>query len=139
MRRRSLGLLFLVACSHPQASTTPPVANGEPMNAAPASQCQPMADHLMTLLTDDAKGVPPATVKQVHDLFAGHCEKDAWSTQTQQCFLATKTKADGDKCADLLTQAQKDAIEQSADQKKPPAPPHGNPCGGQGNPCGGSE
>ncbi len=87
-----------------------------------------MSGHMLDVLAQ-GKPVPPDDMKKMHDLFAAHCEKDAWTPQAKQCFSDMKTMDDGNKCADALTQAQKDAMDKEMGDPKGP-PPGGAPVGG---------
>lgn len=93
-----------VACSSP-----PPQ---HPAAAPPPSQCARVADHLLSLLTDTAKEAPVEELDKVRAAFNQRCRDDGWSPQAQQCFLALATKEEVDRCASLLSESQRTALEQ---------------------------
>jgi hypothetical protein len=99
-------LLVAAACGSPPTPATPPVA------PVPANQCARVADHLLSLMTDAAKEAPTEEVDRVRVAFQRRCDEDRWSAEAQQCFLDLASKADVDRCATRLTDAQRQALEQ---------------------------
>lgn len=75
--------------------------------------CEQAVGRMMDTLTSGKSDVPPDQVKKFHDLFVGHCTTDAWSAQVRQCFGTIKTLDDGDKCGQLLTDAQREALDKA--------------------------
>jgi hypothetical protein len=107
-----------------------------------------VSDHLVSLMS--ASSV--ATDEQLDPyrrVIATRCERDLWTQAAQQCFLATASIPDGDRCQSLLTPSQQQALqrdgmaavgaahaeEPAATPAAPPAPvlpKAGDPCeGGQ--------
>jgi hypothetical protein len=99
-------LLLLVACGSPATPVAAPVA------PPPANQCARVADHLLSLMTDAAKDAPTEEVDRVRVAFQHRCDEDRWSLEAQHCFLELTSKADVDRCATRLTDAQRQALEQ---------------------------
>lgn len=99
---RAAALVFLVACAGP--SKPAPVAR------AP-ERCAYVADHLLTLLSPTAREAPAEELDRVRAHFHARCAQDGWSPAAQQCFLELRVKEDVDRCASLLTDAQRAALE----------------------------
>lgn len=98
---------------------------GSPKSAAtPTSEppsCVRVADHLIDLLSADAKGAPPEKIKQVHDEVRDHCVNDLWSAKLQRCMLDATKPNDLEKCNDLMTPAQQAAMAGPNDSGPPAA------------------
>ncbi|MFT3694811.1 MAG: hypothetical protein QM831_16805 [Kofleriaceae bacterium] len=129
---RSVALaLFLVACGGSKAA---PVAPSTTMNASDGPTCDAMSSHMLDTLSQ-GKPVPPDEMKKMHDMFQSHCERDAWAPEARRCFNDMKTMEDGNKCADSLTQAQKDAMDKEMGAQQPAT---GSPAVGGAPPPGGA-
>jgi hypothetical protein len=137
---RGLWISFvLAACSH---SATAPSA---PAATAP-SNCERVSDHLVSLM-----GASSAATDDQLDPFrrviATRCEQDVWTAAAQQCFLETKSLADGDRCQSQLTPSQQQALQRdgmatvnSAHAAEPAAQPAPAPAPKKtGDPCEGGE
>jgi hypothetical protein len=103
MRIRGL-VLFLACCS----SSAPARAPGPPPPTT--NKCAFVADHLLSLLTDEAKAAPAEELDRVRMQFDTRCKEDAWSIAAQDCFLALTAKEEVDRCAAQLTAAQQEAL-----------------------------
>lgn len=99
-----VALIALVACV---SSSAPP-----PAPPPPASKCPHVADHLLSLLSPTAREAPTEELDRVRALFNARCEQDRWSPAAQQCFLALAAKEEVNRCATLLTDEQRTALEQ---------------------------
>ena len=64
-------------------------------------------------MTDAAKDAPVEELDRVRATFNRRCRDDGWSNKAQDCFLALTTKEDVDRCATLLTDAQRARLEQA--------------------------
>jgi hypothetical protein len=109
--RRAL-ILLVTACGSASTSTTPVAP------AAPAPSCARVADHLLSLMSPTAKDAPTEEVDRVRVMFERRCTEDRWSTDAQRCFLDLADKAEVDRCASQLTDAQRHALEQPPDAAK---------------------
>lgn len=100
-------------------------AGAATMPAAGGTTCEQATGRMIDLLTAGKKDVPPDQVKAFHDMFVQHCQADAWSSDVRGCFSAMKTIDEGEKCADMMTDAQKKAIdaEMGKGDEPPPPPP----------------
>ena len=97
---RRLALVLLVACSH----SSPP-----PKSAAAPSQCDQVADHLVSLISASSTA-DPEQVDPWRKKIAQHCTQDLWTPKAQDCMLATKQLKDVDGCNSQLTQSQNEAL-----------------------------
>ena len=77
---------------------------------AGGASCAEAADHTIELLAKGHADAPPDMVKKIRDTLASHCEKDAWSAESRNCFAHIATPDDGNKCEQGLTQAQQDSL-----------------------------
>lgn len=98
----STALLVVTACSSPPPLRPPP---------RPPDDCARVADHLLSLMTDAAREAPVEELDRVRATFNRRCRQDGWSPKAQQCFLALAAKEEVDRCASLLTDAQRQALE----------------------------
>jgi hypothetical protein len=121
---RSLGfvLLVLAACG---GSSKP-----APQNAAAGGgggggdhPCVRGADHLIDLMSAEAKDAPPEKIKHFKDSFVTRCETDKWSAQMQSCVIDAKAPGDLEKCDSFLTPEQKDALSKESGEEDGAAPP----------------
>jgi hypothetical protein len=151
--RRAVIALLLAGCPGKQ-----PV---DPSHAAAGPKpCERMADHLVGLMTPtDANGKPIQKEQETADtitrVLIDRCTKDAWTIDAQTCFLELKALAEADRCASLLTVAQRQAMDSAMDTTlgprpekdgvtSPPPPPPGNTRGpdtqdGEEDPCQGGQ
>jgi hypothetical protein len=106
---RQLALLVALGCSHP-VETKPP---GDP-------PCAKVAHHLLDLMHPDPEVANLA--KSINDMMLERCEHDGWTADAQQCMLAMKTFADTTPCEEMLTVAQRDALDHAIDEKFPRKP-----------------
>ena len=97
---RRLLLVVLVACSH----SSPPVKS-----AAAPSQCDQVADHLVSLMSASSTA-DPEQVDPWRRKIAQHCTQDLWTQKAQDCMLATKQLKDVDGCNTQLTQSQNESL-----------------------------
>ena len=80
---------------------------------APAkSKCAYVADHLVSMLSEEARR-DTGNVDTMRRIFHQRCSEDGWSAQVQDCFLAVTQIEDGERCAKLLTPEQERAINQA--------------------------
>jgi hypothetical protein len=101
---------------------------------------------MLDLMSASAKA-PPEQVKAVHDAIVTHCTDDKWTEEVMTCIGNATEPAGVEKCDDLLTPAQKEAL--SKDGAEPPPPKGTSPVksmqGGSrgpkkgGDPCDGGE
>jgi len=101
--RTSWLAFVLVACS---GGGPAPVAKP----AAPANKCAFVADHFISLLTKEAQEAPADEIDRLRAHFNRRCVDDGWSAEAQQCFLSLTAKEDINRCAEQLTETQRDAI-----------------------------
>jgi len=100
--RRALIAVVVAACSSPPAPKEPP---------APPPKCASVADHLLELMTPEAKGAPSERLDEMRRLFNDHCRDDRWTPQAQDCVLAAASlKEVGERCGDKLTPEQTMAL-----------------------------
>ncbi|MEO8553216.1 MAG: hypothetical protein ABI678_24755 [Kofleriaceae bacterium] len=146
---RLICVVLLAACggSSPKSSESTMPGN---TGAAPADgpSCDTMTSHMLDTMSAGKQPVPPEKMKDLHDLFVAHCEKDKWSAQARTCFMNMKTMAEGNACSDTLTEAQKHAMDQEmtpgegAPKGSGPTKDSGGTRGGPhkgGDPCDGGE
>jgi hypothetical protein len=110
-RSRVLPLALPVALVAAAACSSSAPAAEEPAPKGPSS-CARVADHLVSLLSDTARQAPAEELDRVRAGFNRHCQDDRWSADAQRCFLELTTKDEVDRCASVLTPAQRDALEQ---------------------------
>jgi hypothetical protein len=115
--RTALVAFVFAACSHGARPAAQP---------AVASQCKTAADHLVEMMPGAAEA-PPDKIKEIHDIIAKHCDDDHWSAEAQQCLVTMKTKAEGEQCAAMLTDAQNTAIGGELQRKEDAATGGGGP------------
>ena len=123
-------LLVAGACSHSQpaaAPTSPGAASGGGAAAAAGGgvSCEQASGHVMDLLVAGKQDVPPDKVKGFHDIFAKHCQADAWSADVRSCLANSKSLDDADGCAQNMTDQQRSALDADAGGPSgapPPAP-----------------
>jgi hypothetical protein len=98
--------VLAVACGPP---ATPSVSPAAP---APRETCAHVADHLLSLMSTTAKEAPTEEVDRVRVAFEQRCSEDRWSAEARHCFLGLADKVEVDRCATLLTEQQRSALEQ---------------------------
>jgi hypothetical protein len=93
------------ACSKPKTQSAAQPA---------ASVCPKVADHLVSLMSGATKHPADATdpLRRVIDQ---RCEQDGWSSQTKQCLLALANLSEGERCQQMMTQAQVDAFHRDSE------------------------
>jgi hypothetical protein len=126
MHRLTCLALVVAACggSSPKSESTMPGNTGTTAAAGPS--CDAMTNHMLDAMTAGKPPVPPEKLKDMHDMFVAHCEKDGWSPQARTCFNNMKTMEDGNACSDTLTEAQKNTMNQEmARPGEGGAPPNG--------------
>jgi hypothetical protein len=111
MRIWFLAVAFAACSSAPARPPGPPPAT--------TSKCAFVADHLLSLLTDEAKAAPTEVLDKVRMRFETRCKDDGWSVTAQDCFLGLASKNEVDKCASQLTEDQQKALEEP-ESKEPP-------------------
>jgi hypothetical protein len=110
MRIPSLGLVVLVACSNGKGASTTPAPQGQT-----AGKCAQVADHLLSLMSDTARGAPTEDLDRMRNVFTARCEQDGWSAEAQQCFLGVTSLRHAVRCEDLLTESQMAAFGRAID------------------------
>ncbi|MCX5747776.1 MAG: hypothetical protein NT062_35370 [Proteobacteria bacterium] len=97
-----LGLLAGCAGAAPVDPATTP---------AGTARCEPMADHLLALLRP--AGAEPAASGAIRAAFRDRCVADGWTLDAERCFTALAAIDHADRCATLLTIAQRDGFQQA--------------------------
>ena len=115
------------------------------VNTTPADpqSCARVADHVIDLMSADAKDAPPQSIKETHDMVLQHCDADKWSAELRRCVAGLSSREEGRRCEELMTDAQKNAL----GVVKEKAPPTMEPAGSTrssapkkgGDPCEGGE
>jgi len=96
-------LLFVaIACSHPKPAPPPPPP-------PPAVTCAKVADHIVSLMSG-AQNMPPEASDPFRRIVEQRCDQDRWSTDAKSCLLNITTLEEGEKCQQLMTEAQVDAF-----------------------------
>jgi hypothetical protein len=116
-------LSLLVACGGGQSKATAPLAEA---GGDPAS-CANVADHVIELMSANAKDAPPDLLKKQHDMFQKHCEADLWSADLRKCLIAIHERTDSDRCDPLITEAQKAAFDKDVESQEVPGASGGAP------------
>ena len=121
---RSLGFVFIVltACGGSAKPTTTPTNTGGTATGGD-HPCVKGADHLIDLMSAEAKDAPPDKIKHFKDSFVTRCETDKWSTQMQSCVIDAKAPGDLEKCDSFLTPEQKDALSKESGEEGGGGPP----------------
>ena len=116
-------LVVILGCAGGAKPAQTTVANGGPAPADPQS-CAKVADHLIDLMSANAKDAPPEAIKHVHDVVLARCDQDQWTPEARQCFMAVSDRKGGERCNQMLSEAQRSAIEQAmgggGDRKEQP-------------------
>jgi hypothetical protein len=124
MKRAWVLVVVVSACAGgsppPPASPAAPAASSGAGTMPGETTCEQAVGRMMDTLTSGKSDVPPDQVKKFHDLFVGHCTTDAWSAQVRQCFGTIKTLDDGDKCGQMLTDAQREALDKATQPANSP-------------------
>ena len=112
-------LVFAVACSNPAPPPKPP---------APPPRCANVADHLLELMTPDAKAAPAEQLDAMRRIFNDRCRDDQWTPAAQDCVLAAASlKEVGERCSDKLTPEQTMAFGTAIEAQSKPAPGDAGP------------
>jgi hypothetical protein len=107
--------LVLVACSSSSPPPKPP--------AAPPPKCAAVADHMLELMSPDAKGAPTEQLDSMRRLFNDHCRDDHWSVEAQDCFLSATSRTEiAERCASMLTGEQGMAFGTAIEEQRPSSP-----------------
>jgi hypothetical protein len=143
---RLICVVLVAACGGSSPKSTESTMPGNTKAADTGPTCDSMTSHMLDTMSAGKAPVPPEKMKDLHDMFVAHCEKDGWSPQARTCFQNMKSMDEGNACADTLTEAQKNAMNQ---EMAPGAPNGGGPTkdsggtrGGPhkgGDPCDGGE
>ncbi|MDB4954483.1 MAG: hypothetical protein JWO36_2052 [Myxococcales bacterium] len=107
---RWLVVVCLAACAH----SSPPAPTAAAKQPSP---CEQLADHLVSFMPA-AQHAKPEQLDPFRNLIARRCTDDRWSAEAQQCFSASKTIAEGNKCEQLLTADQAKALELDGQAKE---------------------
>lgn len=79
--------------------------------AAPAGPtCESAVGHMIDMMSADKPDAPADMKKKFHDMFVSHCQADAWSPQLIDCMNQMKALSDGDRCEAMMTDAQKQSL-----------------------------
>jgi hypothetical protein len=112
MKRALFGVL-VAACSSPPPAKEPP---------APPPKCASVADHLLELMTPEAKDAPSENLDAMRRLFNDHCRDDQWTPAAQDCVLAAASLQEvGQRCSDKLTPEQTMALGTAIEGARAPA------------------
>jgi hypothetical protein len=114
----SLAVSFAACGPSTPPPQSPPNAN---VAAAAGATCDSAVSHMVDLMAADKPDAPPEAKQKIHDMFVSHCQGDAWSPQAIDCFNQMKVLTDGDRCAAMMTDAQKESL----DKAMGPAPAPG--------------
>jgi len=118
---RHFSIVFLIACggASPKPSTT-----GGPPSAAQGPSCGQVADHMMAMITADAKDAPQDAVDQLRIKLIEACEDTQWSLAARRCVMDAKVGTETRACEPMFTEAQRAAW---GPPSAPPAPPSAPP------------
>jgi hypothetical protein len=129
----------LFACSHPVAPASTAVKS--------PSACERISDHLVSLMSASSVA-SDEQLDPYRRLIATRCEQDLWTQAAKDCFLATTSLADGDRCQSLLTPSQQQLLERDgmaavdaahAQQAAPPQPQPAPDAEKNSDPCEGGQ
>jgi hypothetical protein len=97
--------LGLAACggSSKPAPPQPPVL---------ADQCAQAGANTSRMLVESVPEATPALASEFGGAIERHCRSDAWTAQAQGCIAGAKDTDGMEACDPMLTQEQKDAVEQ---------------------------
>jgi len=113
MRLLRLGIVFCFASAcgggtKPVAKEPAPPADPIPQTAGP--DCKAVAEHMVTVVLADK---PDAHAKAI-EMLQARCAGDLWSDEARSCLGTAQTDSEADGCMKMLTQTQRDALEQAA-------------------------
>lgn len=76
---------------------------------------------MIDMMAADKPDAPADMKKKFHDMFVSHCQADAWSPQLIDCLNQMKALSDGDRCEAMMTEAQKNSLNDAMGPEPAPA------------------
>lgn len=102
-------LIVVGACASHASPAEAPVPPPKP-----SSQCDQVADHLVSQMTAASKA-SAEEIDPYRRLLSRRCNEDKWSTELQQCLLGTNTLKENKSCEHLFTDDQNANLERDGE------------------------
>lgn len=93
-------------------------------SSTPKGDCTASVDNAMKVSTDELKknNVPDSAIPKIRDASVARCNEDKWSNAVLKCFADAQKPDDIQKCQQMMTKEQRDAMAKALESAMPTEP-----------------